>query len=192
MFRRLGKIEANGKSKTSYVSPSPPDPPERAQFSVTLLGGGARPRECAREDRPGGGRETRPATSARDDMGVHKLFHFCILRHTLIFTYEAHDILKKTHRRPVLSGEASPAFRFCHGPIEYNTQRETETIRTISYGKDAQHRTSPAAAVIKKTRAQGCTRQERRGEWFKWHWEPRRSGTTMKRHECGQQLTVEN
>ena len=42
------------------------DPAKRAQFRVTLLGGGARPRECARGDRPGGGRVTRPAARARE------------------------------------------------------------------------------------------------------------------------------
>ena len=41
------------------------DPAKRAQFRVAVLGGGARPRERTHGDRPGGGRETRPATKAR-------------------------------------------------------------------------------------------------------------------------------
>ena len=46
--------------RTFFVSPSLQDPSKRAQFRVALLGGGARPRERARKDRPGGGRERNP------------------------------------------------------------------------------------------------------------------------------------
>ena len=37
-----------------------------AQLRVAMLGGVARPREYAREDRPGGGRGTRTAARARE------------------------------------------------------------------------------------------------------------------------------
>ena len=43
---------------SKYVSLSPQHPAKRAQFKVALLGGGARPRERAPGDRPGGGRGT--------------------------------------------------------------------------------------------------------------------------------------
>ena len=61
------QIEWKKKCRSFYFLAVSQDPAKRAQFRVAVLGGGARPRECARGDRPGGGRGTRSAGRAREN-----------------------------------------------------------------------------------------------------------------------------
>ena len=70
MFRHLGKSEANARSRSAYLPPSPQDPAKRAQFRIALLGGGARPRECARgEPRRRPGNETSDESARETKVG---------------------------------------------------------------------------------------------------------------------------